>query len=138
MKRQAVRPAPNAKLEASPPPADAFVSAEEIFNARTERLRREQLGALELTFTLRNICDAVGHGVSVDEFAADALQAVADQIEAVADQIEAEGHISHEEVGRWERLSSIAHRARFAALAVRKLDFATGRTGIGSRAEAAQ
>src|SRR5262245_24511889 len=59
------------------------------------QVHEEKIAAVELTFTLRELCDAVGFSVSPDSFAADAL-------DRIAEQIEAEGKACTEEGGRWE------------------------------------
>jgi hypothetical protein len=67
-----------------------------------------------LKFTLRELCDAIGHEVRPNDFAATAL-------EAIAQQIEAEGMCCEHESGRFNQLFSIQARAEFAASVVRQL-----------------
>jgi hypothetical protein len=85
-------------------PVDAYIEQE-----RKRRFGEET----QLTFSLTELCDAIGFEVHPESFASDAF-------ERIAQQIEGEAH-SDQDDENWHRLRSIAERANFAALVVRKL-----------------
>lgn len=97
----------------------AGVTPTEGNRALLERMAyEEKLANTELTFSMRELCDAVGFSVEPHEFAAQAL-------EEIGHQIDAEASACVEEAARSAQLLSIVRRAQFAALVIRKLEDAS-------------
>lgn len=78
----------------------------------------EQLRKRPMTFTLGELCSAIGYDVEPTDFAATALERIGEQIEDMTDAVANGNGVGHVQ---WRNFNGIAKRAELAAKIQRKL-----------------